>query len=314
MGDQLFESIVESSNGDIRNAVMNLQFRLLGTGAGSKNKLTSKKTKARVKDISKDARLSNFHALGKILYAKRIPSAADSVRPPLAFHPERVLSDCDMSLSGILAFLLDHSVDFHTNMDDLSRSFDSFSDADLFLRRNYMNNRDRGDTIFPEEYAKSILGRGVPEFNLHPSENKFRQFSAPKIFDVERKKRENAVVLQRLKEDLERGSGTSVNLSNGKDGAGMFCQELLPFARVILPNRTNVSLHSHVRDNNNNSRNRNSNSSSAKVDKNLSREEREERRKAANEDQFMTRICNDEDSMEVLMFDDIVDSDDDIIG
>lgn len=77
--------------------------------------------------------MTQFHALGKLLYAKRAPpdsAASDRAggrstaaggggdgegRGPLAFVPEEVLSQGGMELDWALAFLQYHCVDFYTD-------------------------------------------------------------------------------------------------------------------------------------------------------------------------------------------------------
>lgn len=67
----------------------------------------------------RDTFLTQFHALGKLLYAKRGPpgegAGDEEGRGPLTFVPEEVLSQGGMELDWALAFLQYHCVDFFTD-------------------------------------------------------------------------------------------------------------------------------------------------------------------------------------------------------
>lgn len=105
--------------------------RPAGTGAGAGSGSGSTGTGKR------DTFLSSFHALGKLLYAKRLSSAVGTVsavengrggggggeggaggaegRGALAFVPEEVLSQGGMEVDSAVAFLQYHCVDFYTD-------------------------------------------------------------------------------------------------------------------------------------------------------------------------------------------------------
>ncbi|CAN0550945.1 unnamed protein product, partial [Ectocarpus sp. 12 AP-2014] len=106
----------------------------------------------------RDTFLTQFHALGKLLYAKRAPPDSDGAggwpmagggggdgggegRGPLAFVPEEVLSQGGMELDWALAFLQYHCVDFYTDESELSQGLGYFSDADVFASRMFDSSR-----------------------------------------------------------------------------------------------------------------------------------------------------------------------------
>jgi hypothetical protein len=78
----------------------------------------------------RDVKLSTFHALGKLLYAKRKEENGKTV---LAFNPDDTLERSDMGVRNSLRFLEYHSVDFFTDSADLSSAFDLYSDAASLL-------------------------------------------------------------------------------------------------------------------------------------------------------------------------------------
>lgn len=253
------EEVHCSSGGDVRHAIMALQFRY---GAGAKRggrAGTSAVGSGGGTEVRRDSRLSTFHALGKLLYAKRRKDIGDSgcgngsfsedPRPPLDFVPEDVMNESDMEHGGALSFLLYHSPDFFSDETELSRAFDRFSDAALFLGRRITSSRDRSDAVFPTQYVSSLAGRAVADANRHPTPNKFRAFSAPKIFEVLRKRRANNIKMLQLCKRLSCGSGTLPLNTNIGSSEG-FVADSLPFMRTILPGEVNYALsnlHSYAR-------------------------------------------------------------------
>ena len=120
----------------------------------------------------RDTKLTPFHALGKILYSKR-----NAATNQLEFDPEGVIEQSGMDLSMVLHFAQHHTVDFFTDVDDLSKALEYFSDASMFMD-------------YPA--ATSLVGRAVAATNRHPAATKYRQLSSPPIYDVLKKRRMNA--------------------------------------------------------------------------------------------------------------------------
>ena len=76
-----------------------------------------------------------------------------------------------------------------------------------------------------------MAGRAGAHSNRHPASHRFRQFSAPAVFDVMRKRRENAVRLQRIaRVDADTEQNPSLALS-----AANFAVDVWPFQRTIQP-------------------------------------------------------------------------------
>ena len=234
-----------------------------------------------LKDNAKDGKLSSFHALGKILYSKRDASGK------LDFHPERVVEMGDLSMEGTLAFLFHHTVNFCTDVGDIADSFESYSDCDVLLRREYDGLRDRGDTVFPTEYCKSLLGRTSGAMNKNPAPSSWRALSAPTIFDARRKASENHTTIDRLREDFLFGNLLPKSSMSG-GGKTFFC-DVLPYARIIVPDKANPPLLSYIRD----QADASIKSKWKKIDKPLQIE------------QFISSIVHDEGCQEVLLEDDI---------
>ena len=116
-----WEQIHESSRGDVRHAILTLQLALSG-----RQSLTT----SRLPQNDRDVKPTTFHALGKLLYAKRI---VENGKSTLAFNPEQVMERSDLGLGMSLGFLQSHCVDFFNDICELSDTMDYYSDAALLL-------------------------------------------------------------------------------------------------------------------------------------------------------------------------------------
>ena len=289
--DSLVDEIHTQSGGDIRHAIMTLQFKFVGgndtlgqnnnhhnnNDQGSSSSSSSNKQQ-------RDVRLSAFHALGKLLYAKRLkeastvtstsnnaqgyyydelfsiqtslpPSSSSTSslftndyhnatwntdkRLPLEFNPETVLEHSTISLNSALNFVQYHSPDFFTNIDELSIAYDRFSDAAYLMDSNTNNN-------FPhyDGYTTSLISRSVADANKHPAPSKFRQFHAPKLFEVMKKRRENEIKVNILCKKIiscqfggymDSTTACSVWSSIATSTSSMFPVEYYPFLKRIIP-------------------------------------------------------------------------------
>jgi len=131
-----FEEVHMQSGGDLRHAIMSLQFR------GKDNDVTHS---SGVKHNKRDSKLSMFHTLGKVLYAKRKKKVSEDTesnnsRPPLDFNPDSVMELSGMDLGSAMTFLGYHSPDFFTDVSELSEAFDYYSDAAVLLGRTVSSN------------------------------------------------------------------------------------------------------------------------------------------------------------------------------
>ena len=256
---EFFEETHLSSGGDLRHAIFAMQFRCSTGDGGTRGKSNSNNDCSIAK---KDAKLSTFHALGKLLYAKRKqpsrvnhsydsddsmavdtspPSAAaasgsskwDDGRGQLEFVPEDVLSRIDMCTEAAVTFLSYHGPDFFTDAADLRRSLDHVSDAVTFLDGWFVVGQ--ADGPFPAEYARCVGGRAVAEGNLHPAPPRFRQFTAPKVFSVMKKNRENEAKIERLRKRLSASSGQKTSVHDYIGSAHQFVTDSLPYLRTVIP-------------------------------------------------------------------------------
>ena len=280
LSTEFVEEIHLSSGGDLRHAIFAMQFQCsssMMTTAMARRTSNNDEDSSSGGGAKKDAKLSTFHALGKLLYAKRKPimqqqyhdfdddftddddvasshpsshpnatvwnqSKLNDGRGPLEFVPEEVLGRIDMGLGSALTFLSYHSPDFFTDVTDLSRSFDLLSDAATFVDYQFVGQTTDGP--FPTQYAACIGGRAVADGNKHPAPSQFRQFTAPKVFSVMKKNRENEIKIEQLRKRLSTTMGGRGSSGSGKEktsihdnigSAQQFVTDSLPYMRTVIP-------------------------------------------------------------------------------
>jgi len=239
VSNDIYDEYHALSGGDLRHAIMSLQFQI---GANTMSRTLQSDPEERKLQYERDTRLSTFHALGRILYAKRQPMNNDTllvqasastvrVRPPLQFVPEKVMEQSDMELGGALYFLEHNSPEFFTDISELSTALDHFSDAALFLEKEHDGYID---LHYPLGYAASLGGRAVANANNNPTPNKFRQLNPPAIFDAIRKRRETDVSLSLFRNRLSRNGHLLINNNIGSSESFAVCD--FPIVNQILPN------------------------------------------------------------------------------
>jgi cell cycle checkpoint protein len=243
------DELYDRCNGDLRFAINTLQFEMIGDGwmnrnshrnHGATGRRTSSKLLTSCATEQRDSKLSPFHALGKLLYAKRqahpahaaVPHIAEGTQLPLEFDPDNVIQQTDMELGDILYFLSYHSVDFFTDIDDLSTAMTYFSDASTLCDHPCTSGLSLSSL---SSIATSMAGRVVAHANKHPAPLAFRSLGAPKVYDMIRKRRSNQ---DRIEEYSQR-IWLQEHLRNAKIGGRVntrtFGMDLLPYVRTILP-------------------------------------------------------------------------------
>ncbi|KAL7501643.1 hypothetical protein ACHAWT_009455 [Skeletonema menzelii] len=239
-----------SSGGDMRHAVLAMQFRF--SSSSTRQHVGKESTK-------RDTKLSMFHALGKLIHAKRKPLCQDTVeetkmwddgRGPLEFDPEDILSRSGMAVGSAVSFLSYHCPHYFTDITEMSRAFDRFSEAGMFVNRFYQGGAGQSTL----EYASSIASRAIADSNRTPAPPAFRQLSAPEVFGVMKKSNENEVKMDQLRKRLSLGGG-KIALDSNIGSAHRFVTESLPYMRCILPEEVNYALsnlHSYANDSGNN--------------------------------------------------------------
>ena len=241
VSDCLYEELHCMSGGDLRHGLMTLQFKAakkcsFSNGCEEEQNANSKKV-----DVftQRDLKLSTFHALGKLLYAKRKSKVQVTPfdgkqwnhdhRPPLQFDPEHVIEESNIGLENAILFLGYHGPHFFTDITELSEAFDGFSDVDLFLKRSH-----QAGTSTLVDYAVSLSGRSVANANRSPAPSQFRQFGAPKVYEVMRKSRERYGRMSNFSRTVSHRHGSLAIASNFSIHSS-FVTDYLPYLNILLP-------------------------------------------------------------------------------
>lgn len=161
LGALELDAVANRSGGDVRCAINALQFMstMLDTipRAARVKEVGKKKIEDRIREADKllggelaagrESTLPLFHALGKILYNKRLEPGQDpssDVKPEvpreaiLTFDPEDVISSAQMPANVLVLHLSQNYPSFYETSDELAAAADFLSESDEFLRRTYI--------------------------------------------------------------------------------------------------------------------------------------------------------------------------------
>ncbi|KAM3177898.1 hypothetical protein ACTXT7_003628 [Hymenolepis weldensis] len=219
--------LAASSSGDIRLAINNLQFALISA------RPTGKSNAMEHCVFERDTGLALFHALGKILYSKRLSDVGSEYashlpphlqvykRLPLSFNPETVLDQSGLSGDDAVAWLHENYLAFHINSD--TESFESlakistqisWADAHLSGSVNWRlgltpaADRNSGVCMAGSHYAAMATARCIafrsPGNVPSTTSNRFRPLKAPQSKSVENNGRDS---WEALRASLSEASG-----------------------------------------------------------------------------------------------------------
>ncbi|KAL5271549.1 hypothetical protein ACHWQZ_G001989 [Mnemiopsis leidyi] len=165
LGEIDVKEIVARSEGDLRNAILSLQFNSTtmdhGAGPTKRRKVEQKLT---TDNAGKDTTLFFFHALGKILYAKRVEDSkmdcddATLGRRQLQFVPEQVAEKCAVSGGMFTEYLHHNYIGFQNQIENTLLVTESMCDSDV-ISSYWTDEKEAFSRL--DWYAKSLTGRGV---------------------------------------------------------------------------------------------------------------------------------------------------------
>ena len=230
----LLEDLHVQSGGDIRHALMTLQFDMAVGPAKVGGHEKSPSTGQR------DQRLTAFHALGKLLYAKRDESKKEPNhdRAPLQFDPEHIVELSGMEVSRVMEFVRHSGPEFFTDVDELYSAWAHLSDAALWMNnRGLANDGNDPSTVYPTGYASSLTGRTIASHNRHPAESKFRQLAAPPMWSTQTRQNWDALVSQMERQGELGHVRWSLETSS-------WAQERVSYLQMIRPNESIIGLQS----------------------------------------------------------------------
>lgn len=219
----VINAICEKSDGDLRQAINSLQFFSVGSRKTRKSRKQS--------ESNRDPTLSLFHAVGKIMYNKRLePPKGHVGKPPLEFSPEDVINNVHLDASTFVSFLHENYLSFFTDVDDIAHAADYLCESDSmlqFMEHNLLSS-----------YSASVATRGLLYSNNHEVPRRFTAIHKPQLHHMRPLLQSNKAKVRDY--SLQRQFGTNVGPSST-----IFC-EVLPFMKKILP-RKPTPFHSFMR-------------------------------------------------------------------
>jgi len=217
------ENLAESVGGDLRAGINALQFSCLNdtrdlreafegvskiasskVGKTATAKKGGKKSETKLSRIGgKDQGLVMFHALGKILYAKR-EDQMESVKLPenmkrhsrkvLKCNPDEVIEKTTLSHDAFNCFLHQNCPPFFSKMVDIERASEYLSVSDLFLKE-----WSHGGKVSISEYGGIVGARGLMFSNTEmPPNLGMRKLTKPEHYGVVRRLRQKNYELQNV--------------------------------------------------------------------------------------------------------------------
>ncbi|WVZ56180.1 hypothetical protein U9M48_006750 [Paspalum notatum var. saurae] len=263
--EELLHQIAISSGGDIRHAIMSLQYHCLHprrhssalststARAGSKSRdslvpgqVSYGHSSALPSPCGRDETLTLFHALGKFLHNKREISDADIVLEPFPLKenlrrnslkmdvPEKILSQAHGKVRTVADFLYENVLDFIDNeaVDDAWVVVSYLSEADCLLTGSPIasyNSENMAQLI-----AASVAARGVLFGNAHGATSRWHTIRSPKLWQTEQSFRSNKDQILKERFDCSRTCG-SCNFSD-------LVTEFKPLERWIGPRNDGPSI------------------------------------------------------------------------
>eukprot|EP00898_Chlorokybus_atmophyticus_P000377 jgi/Chlat1/133/Chrsp1S03222 len=274
--DEALEQLAESSGGDLRHAIATLQFSYststpVTSTRGSSRALPRKRRRKQERwsdgfdkanrkhdfiAAGRDDVLSTFHAVGKLLYNKRLDEHGAVVRSALVpeacsqasqespnavspqyvrrrlemrQEPEAVLAEAHLDGSSATAFLHENMLHFFHDdaMEEAADALSCISDADMLLRAprraiGRIDLRDLEPGQVAAAAAASVASRGLLFHNTRPSESRWLPIRGPMSAGME-------VATRRNMDELREAFAAMVHC-----GASSHCATE-PFVLELLP-------------------------------------------------------------------------------
>ncbi|RZF36549.1 hypothetical protein LSTR_LSTR010660 [Laodelphax striatellus] len=200
--------VSRTCDGDLRSALLKLQFGLEGGGNSdvfkipmldSNNKRTRiKKTTSKkhgvkqiVSEIDKDKKLDFFHLVGRVLYPKKEVNSNDPKKFTFVHSPGEIVDSFLTEPNKLVNILHENYLERFTNIKDVCSASELLENSDILL-----SDYSGRDTL--TEYALSVTVRGLMTTNNHPTETKWKPLSKSRIYTTECNKKQNINNLRTL--------------------------------------------------------------------------------------------------------------------
>mmetsp|Transcript_7930 Transcript_7930/g.14537 ORF Transcript_7930/g.14537 Transcript_7930/m.14537 type:complete len:932 (-) Transcript_7930:2273-5068(-) len=213
--DQIIAELVTRADGDIRNAIQNLEFfgigsnRLQGQNKRNPKKKAKTKTKKKIKprmvdpktkDGERDVLYSVNYVVGKLIRAKTIGEENDDSSPVpefpnrLTYNPETLGHACAFGPDALNSFIQYHCVAQYKHLDELCEALDVFCLADMLHNHGAKSGHgawkhdSSGNRVFPTEYVVSLAARAVPGTRTVRESVGFQPITKPAIYALNDKR------------------------------------------------------------------------------------------------------------------------------
>lgn len=197
-------------NGDIRASIFSLQFSLQEVTNITKSKISKRSQSTTL--LQKDANVSIFRSVGKILYCKRQESsvipASCVTTDRLVTEPEDVLEQCCLTGSTFASYLHHNYLPLFTKNDvcDVANASEYFSVSDLMGSSLVAVDPSHGASRMLDFYQGVICSRGLIDSNslrkthagCTKASGSFNPLRKPAWTGVHKERADNYIVAQSL--------------------------------------------------------------------------------------------------------------------
>lgn len=167
------QDILDQSDGDIRAAINNVQFYAIRSlYPSSKRKSSSSRQSNVVPFDEKIGPLDLFHAVGKVLYAKRNPDGT------LESKPEHILNKIPVDNDIFISFLHQNSLYFFDDIESCAKSMDYLSVADTI--RSHVDWQENTSS----SYRNLVTMHGIMSKPPRSSASRYFSMQKPYVYDI----------------------------------------------------------------------------------------------------------------------------------
>ena len=166
------EHISESSNGDLRSAILKLYFVAVNGPSDESTPAERNSGSGNAKDSrDKDEATDLFRILGRVLYSSR--KSTNTGEYTFVHNPADIVDSVSMQPSTFVGFLHENYVSRFSSVDDISVAANALSIADVLLTQSY---RD------PMNVGLTLATRGLMVANNNPVKS-FKAFVKPRLYE-----------------------------------------------------------------------------------------------------------------------------------
>ncbi|XP_075220222.1 cell cycle checkpoint protein RAD17-like isoform X1 [Lycorma delicatula] len=203
--------VAESSDGDLRSAILKLQFNLDNSSCGNNNlfkipksvssnneriKLKKSFSKNKVCEIDKDKKLDFFNSIGRVLYPKK-ETSDNKNEYRFVYSPDNIANTFLTEPNKFINILHENYLDRFTDIKDVSTVATNLSMSDILFSSCW----EAKDVMV--QYSLSTVTRSLMTSNSSPAPNKWKPMTKSKIWFTDTNKKENLESVRHIFPDLQ---------------------------------------------------------------------------------------------------------------